>query len=195
MDLLVKDHETNSDFAREVTMRGLVATVSVVALALIVPLTGCQQSQPKVAASLTAEDVAAVSKIIDDALQSYAAKDVEKHMQAYAVDAITMEFDKRYQGADDIREKHIKPEVAELTVPTFKAADRVVRGQGDLAYVSERNIIEFSDKAGNTFNSDSAWASYVLARQPDGAWKVKQVQFSGPMNWLPNKPEKTPVKR
>jgi len=176
-------------------MRVLVAIVSVVALALIVPLTGCQQRQPQPTASLTTEEVAAVGKTIDDGLQSYAAKDVEKHMQAYAAAAIAMEFDKRYQGADDIREKHIKPEAAELTVTTFKAADRIVRGQGGLAYVSERNIIEFSDKAGNTFSTDSAWASYVMAKQPDGAWKLKQVHFSGPMNWLPRKPEKTPVKR
>ena len=176
-------------------MKWTITLVSIVALALLVSFTGCQQPQPAQPAALTAEDVAAIGKTIDTAIESYAAKDIDRHMSFAAADAVSLEYDKRYQGAAEIREKHIKPEMAEMTVITYKAADRVVRGHGGLAYVAERNSIEFKDKDGKTFSTDSAWASYVLEKQPDGAWKCKLAHWSGPMNWLANKPEKAAAKK
>ena len=168
--------------------------VSVAALVLLVPLMSCQRSQPQPATTLTDEEVAAIGKTIDDALEAYAAKDLNRHMQYAAADVIFMEYDKRSQGVDELREKHVKPELAEFTVTTYKAADRVVRGRGGLAYVSERNILEMKDKAGNTFNTDSACASYVFEKQPDGTWKLKQGHWSGPMNWSPKAPEQGAAK-
>jgi ketosteroid isomerase-like protein len=176
-------------------MRIITAFVIVTALVLFVPLTGCQQPKPQPAAGLTAEEVAAIGKTIDTANEAYAAKNLDGVMQLYAADAIELEYDKRYQGVDDIRDKHIKPEFAEITNITFKAADRIVRGHSGLAYVSERNIFEGQDKKGDTYSTDSAWASYVLEKQPDGAWKCKQMHWSGPMNWLPKKAEKAPAKK
>lgn len=168
--------------------------VSVAALVLLVPLMSCQRSQPQPATTLTDEEVAAIGKTIDDALEAYVAKDLDRHMQSAAADLIWMEFDKRYQGFDDYREKHIKPELAQSNVTTYKTADRVVRGHSGLAYVSERQIIDMKDNAGNIFSTDSAWASYVFEKQPDGTWKLKQGHWSAPMNWSPKAPEQGAAK-
>jgi ketosteroid isomerase-like protein len=102
---------------------------------------------------------------------------------------VGLEYDKRFQGLEEIREKHIKPEMAETAASTYKVADRLVRGQGGTAYVSERNIVEFRERDGKTYSSDSARASYVLEKQGDGGWKCKQVHWSGPSSWAPTKPE------
>jgi len=176
-------------------MKAMLTFVSLAALALLVSLAGCQQPKPEAPAALTAEDVAAVGKAIDSAIEAFAAEDLERIMSFYAADAVVLEYDRAFRGAEEIREKHMKPEFAEYTISTFKAADRVVRGRDGLAYVTERDIIEFQDKAGNTFSTDSAQASFVLEKQPDGAWKCVQEHWSGPMNWAPRKPEKAAAKK
>jgi ketosteroid isomerase-like protein len=175
-------------------MKRLTAFPLVAALTLLVLATSCQQSTPQ-AAALTSEDIAAVGKTIDAAIEAYVAKDLDRHMQFAAADAIGMEYDERFQGIDEIREKHIKPEFAEMKGVTYKAADRIVRGHSGLAYVSERNIIEFQDKEGKTFSTSDAWASYVMEKQQDGLWKCKQSHWSGPMNWVPKVPGKIPAKK
>jgi ketosteroid isomerase-like protein len=75
-------------------------------------------------------------------LEAFAAEDLERVMSVYADDAVLLEYSRADRGAEEIREKHMKPEFAEYTIPTFKAADRVVRGRNGLAYVVERDIIE-----------------------------------------------------
>jgi len=176
-------------------MKSILTFVSPAALALLVSLAGCRQPQPEAPAALTAEDVAAVSKAIDSAIEAYAAKDLERLMSVYAADAVESEYDRYYPGVDEIREKHMKPEFADFTVSTYKAADRLVRGRNGLAYVSDRDIFESQDKDGNTYSTDSARASFVFEKQPDGAWKCVLSHWSGPMNWAPKKPEKAAQKK
>jgi ketosteroid isomerase-like protein len=176
-------------------MQRTIRIISLAALALLVSSTGCQRPRPEQPAALTAEDVSAVGRTIDAAIDAYVAKDIDRHMSFAAADAVSLEYDNHYQGAAEYREKHVKPEMADYTDVTYKAADRVVRGHSGLAYVTERNIIAFKDKEGKTYSTNSAWASYVLEKQPDGAWKCKLVHWSGPMNWVPNKPEKAAAKK
>jgi ketosteroid isomerase-like protein len=176
-------------------MKWTITLVSIAVIALLVLCAACQQPKPEQPAALTADDVAAVGKTIDTAIETYVAKDIDRHMSFAADDAVSIEYDKRFQGAAEIREKHIKPEMADMTDVTYKAADRVVRGHSGLAYVVERNVIQFKDKDGKMYSTDSAWASYVLEKQPDGAWKCKLAHWSGPMNWLPKQPEKAAAKK
>ena len=176
-------------------MKSILTFVSLATLALLVSLAGCRRPQPEAPAALTAEDVAAISKAIDSAIEAYAAKDLERLMSVFAADAVESEYDRYYRGVDEIRERHMKPEFANSAVSTYKAADRAIRGLNGLAYVSERDIIELQDKDGNTYSTDSARASFVFEKQPDGAWKCVLSQWSGPMNWEPKKPEKAAKKK
>jgi len=68
-------------------MKSILTFVPLAALALLVSLAGCRQPRPEAPAALTAEDVAAVSKAIDSAIEAYAAKDLERVMSVFAADA------------------------------------------------------------------------------------------------------------
>lgn len=171
-------------------MKSILTFISLAALALLVSMAGCRQRQPEAPAALTVQDVAAVSKAIDSALEAFTAKDLERLMSFYGADSVVSEYNRSDRGVDEIRDKHMRPELADYTISTYQGEDRVIRGHNGLAYVSERNVIEIQDKDGNTYATDSARASYVVEKQPDGLWKCVLEHWSGPMNWAPTKQEK-----
>jgi ketosteroid isomerase-like protein len=153
-------------------------------LALLVMASGCQQPKSETPSALTAEDVEAVGKTIDSAIETFVAKDIDRHMAVFDANLVNMEYDRCFRGLEEYREKHVKPEMVEInSIIKYEPADRVVRGHDGLAYVYERNIIEYQTEDGKTFSTDSAWASHVLEKQPDGVWKIVQNHFSGPMVW------------
>jgi hypothetical protein len=60
--------------------------------ASLASFTGCQQSKSEQPAALTAEETAAVGRTIDAAIETYAAKDIDRHMAFAADDAISLEY-------------------------------------------------------------------------------------------------------
>ena len=154
------------------------ACVIVAGIALAFLATGCQQ--PKAEQALGTEDTATIGKMLDSMIAAYAAKDLDKSMADVDPDIVNMEYDKCYRGAVEFREKHLKPEMANYTVQTYKAEDRHILGRGSFAYVNEREICRFTDNSGKQLGSDSYWASYVLEKKSDGRWKIVQSHFSGP---------------
>ncbi|MCU0246936.1 MAG: nuclear transport factor 2 family protein [Bryobacter sp.] len=179
-------------------MKPILTLLGVAALALLVSLVGCQQPKPEAPAALLPDDVAAIGKAIDGTLAAFVAKDIDKTMTFYAEDAVMVEYAQRNQGAKSIREDHILKEFADRddSVPMrYEAADRIVRGKGGFAYVTERNIVEAKSKDGKLWKTDTAMASYVMEKQSDGAWKCVQMHWSGPMSWTPVPPEKGKAKK
>lgn len=161
-------------------MKHNIPLVLLSALTLVALLTGCGRDRPSQPTALTAEDVAAIGQTIDSCLEAYKAKDIDRHMACYATDAVFTEYGKYNSGASEIREKHIRPEFEEATFSKYESADRLVRGRNGIAYVAERNIIEFQTKDGKKFSMDRARTSYVLEKHADGSWKIVQLHFSGP---------------
>jgi ketosteroid isomerase-like protein len=161
-------------------MKRRLGCVIFAGIALAFLAAGCQQPKSEQASTLSVEDTAAIGKAIDSQIAAFVAKDIDKFMADIDPDIVNMEYDKCYRGAVEVREKHVKPEMATITMKTYKAEDRHIVGQGNFAYVNERNIWEFKDNSGKNYTSNSSWASYVLEKKSDGSWKFVQVHVSGP---------------
>ena len=156
------------------------ACVIVAGIALAFLAAGCQQPKSEQASALSAEDTAAIGKTIDSAITTYVAKDLDKYLINFSPDMVNMEYDRRFLGIAEFRDKHVKPEMETSTMTTYKVADRRIQGRGSFAYVDEREIVAWKENSGKSHSSDSFWASYILEKQTDGSWKIVQLHFSGP---------------
>jgi ketosteroid isomerase-like protein len=154
--------------------------VIVAGIALAFLAAGCQQPKSEQASALSAEDTAAIEKTIDSAITTYVAKDLDKYLANFSPAMVNMEYDRRYVGIAEFRDRHVKPEMEMETMTTYKAADRRIQGRGSFAYVDQREIIAWKENSGKSYASESFWASYILEKQKDGNWKIVQLHFSGP---------------
>jgi ketosteroid isomerase-like protein len=161
-------------------MKYRFACMMLVGLALALLAAGCQQPKSEQTSVLSAEDTAAIGKTIDSTIETFIAKDIDKFMANFSPNVVNMEYERCYRGLDELRDKHAKPEMADLTMTIYKSSDRHIHGRSEFAYVSEREIVDFKDKDGKPHSSDSCWASYVLEKASDGKWKIVQMHFSGP---------------
>ena len=149
---------------------------------IIVGMLSCQQ-KAQGPAELSQADSAAVNQVLDSMINAYTNGNADLASSSMAENAVNMEYDRIYRGAEQIRSDHLKKEIELYSVTIYDVDGRVIRGRDGIAYTYERNIIEFKAKEGKTFYADSCWASSVLEKQADGAWKIVQLHFSGPMNW------------
>lgn len=150
---------------------------------IIVGMMNCQQ-KAKGPAELSQADSTAVNQILDSMINDFKNGNADLASSYMTENAVNMEYDKIYRGAEEIRSDHFKKESELYSFTIYNVDSRVIRGRNGIAYTHERNIIEMKDKAGKTFFADSCWASSVLEKQVEGTWKIVQHHFSGPNNWV-----------
>jgi len=141
------------------------------AAVILLPLAGCSREQQKVSAATAAE---AIWKEYSESLN---AGDLERWLDLWTEDGIQMPPDERaISGLDSIRARN----EAMLDRFTFDIGitNQEVETAGDWAYARGTYKARLMPKGGGRAITMDGKYMTILARQPDGSWKIHRDIFN-----------------
>ena len=118
---------------------------------------------------------ASVRKALGTYDQAVAKKDVETVRNLLAPDLLLYEHSVRNDGAQDVFENHLKPEILEGEGLQLSFSDLRVTARTELALVTRQYRVQgkFEGKAiDSTGNETQVW------RKTDGQWKILHIHYS-----------------
>ncbi|MHA1939976.1 MAG: YybH family protein, partial [Candidatus Thorarchaeota archaeon] len=101
-------------------------SISTVLIALLLVFSMACEQKSKEIATLTETDISAVNKVLDAFNEGYLSGNLDAVMAVFSDDAVNLEFGMIYQGSEAIRNDHVKEELDNLTMTTFRTFDRVI---------------------------------------------------------------------
>ena len=138
---------------------------------------GNEQGEPHESGALSNEDIVAVGELIDAFAKSYEDNDIDALMALFADDAVYLEGRGLNDGKRAIRDDHLGSHFASTTYLQYESRDRVISGNGAVAYVHQ--MVTRQQQANNSDTPSEprvTRALYVLEKQSNGSWLIALLQ-------------------
>ena len=132
-----------------------------------------EQGERHESGGLSDEDIAAVGKVLDAFAKSYVDNDIDALMALFAETAVYLEGRGMNDGKKAIRDDHLGSHFASTTYLKYDSKDRVISGNGTVAYVHE--IVTRQQQAKNSDTPSEPRIRrvlYVLEKQSNGTWLI-----------------------
>ena len=151
--------------------KSIVSTIVMAAL-LVFATSAFSQS-----GGLSNEDMVAVDKLIDAFAESYEDNDIDALMALFADDAVYLEGRGMNDGKRAIRDDHLGSHFASTTYLQYESRDRVISGNGAVAYVHQMVTRQQQAKNSDTPSEPRVTrVLYVLEKQSNGSWLIVLLQ-------------------
>ena len=132
-----------------------------------------EQGEEHESGALSDEDIAAVGMVIDAFAKSYEDNDIDALMALFADNAVYLEGRGMNDGKKAIRDDHLGSHFASTTYLQYKSKDRVINGNGTVAYVHEIRTRQQHDKNKDTPSEPiDRRVLYILEKQTNGSWLI-----------------------
>jgi uncharacterized protein (TIGR02246 family) len=152
-------------------MTGLGAGARWIVAGILIPLTGCSPEQQQVSAATAAE---AIWKEYSESLNS---GDLERWLALWTEDGVQMPPDEpAIAGKDNIRARN--EAVLDKFTLDIGVTNQEVEAAGDFAYSRGTYKARLMPKEGGAPVAVNGKYLTILARQPDGSWKIHRDIFN-----------------
>ena len=132
-----------------------------------------EQGEHNESGALPHEDMEAVNKVIDAFAKSYEDNDIDALMVLFADHAVYLEGRGMNDGKKAIRDDHLERHFESTTYLQYKSKDRVINGNGTVAYVHEIVTRQQQAKDSDTPSEPRIRRTlYVLEKQMNGSWLI-----------------------
>lgn len=132
-----------------------------------------EQGEQHESATLSDEDIAAVGKVLDAFAKSYVDNDIDALMALFAETAVYLEGRGMNDGKKAILDDHLGSHFASTNYLKYDSKDRVISGNGNVAYVHEMVTRVQQAPDSDTPSEPRVWrALYVLEKQTNGSWLI-----------------------
>jgi len=123
--------------------------------------------------ALSGKDIAAINKLLDTFAKDYEANNLDGVMAAFAEHAVYLEGRGIDDGKKAIRDDHLAHHFKSSTYLQYKSRDRIIKGQGEIAYVYQIVTVQSKRKTSDTpGEARDRRVLYILEMQTDGSWLI-----------------------